>query len=62
MGITAINLTTAAGHHFFASTRRITGGYRFFVEDVTTNSSQALNVMINDYAGTARRPSPSDRS
>lgn len=49
--MTAINLTTAAGHHFFASTRRITGGYQFFVEDVTTNSSQALNVMINDYSG-----------
>lgn len=51
VAMTAINLTTAAGHHFFASTRRITGGYQFFVEDVTTNSSQVLNVMINNYSG-----------
>lgn len=36
----AINLATAAGHHFFAPTRRITGGYQFFVEDVATGNSQ----------------------
>jgi hypothetical protein len=42
---------TAAGHSFFASTRRITGGYQFFVEDETTGSTKALNVMINHYSG-----------
>jgi hypothetical protein len=47
----AINLTTAAGHHFFTSTRRITGGYQFFVEDVATNTTQAVNAMINHYSG-----------
>jgi hypothetical protein len=49
--VTAINLTTAAGHNFFASTRRITGGYQFFVEDMATNSSQALNVNTSSYSG-----------
>jgi hypothetical protein len=53
VAMTAINLTTAAGHNFFASTRRITGGYQFFVEDEATGSSQALNVMINNYSGTS---------
>jgi hypothetical protein len=32
VALTAINLTTAAGCNFFTSTRRITGGYQFFVE------------------------------
>ena len=61
----AINLTTA-GHSFFASTRRITGGYQFFVENVATNTTQAVNAMINHYSGDsaeaiAERPTTSDR-
>jgi hypothetical protein len=67
VGIMPVNLYGHAGSLFDASTRRISGGYRFYMYDYATSTTQAFDVSINDYDGSsaeaiAERPAAADGS
>jgi hypothetical protein len=49
--MTAVNLYGDPGSLFDASTRRISGGYRFYMYDYSTGTTDAFDVFINDYSG-----------
>lgn len=44
-------LVATVGSVFDASTRRIAGGYRFFMENLSNGETMAFDMMINDYNG-----------
>jgi hypothetical protein len=46
-----VQLGGHSGHEFDASTRRISGGYRFYMYDYYSGTTRTKDVSINDYAG-----------
>jgi Peptidase A4 family len=60
--IQPVNFYGHAGYLFDASTRRISGGYRFYMHDYYSGTTDAFDVSINNYDGRsaeaiAERPS-----
>ncbi|HXM57805.1 MAG TPA: G1 family glutamic endopeptidase [Candidatus Dormibacteraeota bacterium] len=51
--ITAVNLTAHAGFTFDASTRRISGGFRFFLMDSESGQTVAFDVSSSRYDGSS---------
>jgi hypothetical protein len=51
--ITAVNLTAHAGFTFDASTRRISGGFRFFLMDSQSGQTVAFDVSSSRYDGSS---------
>jgi hypothetical protein len=47
----AVQLAGHSGHEFDASTRRISGGYRFYMYDYYSATTRTIDSSIDDYAG-----------